>query len=233
MGKNHSIALTFQSELAVQRPLLELITTQHVLAGAAREYWQSKESSNVPSCYVSLFGPPHEHGLAHFFIFALDQQGMEKRRTLQPIVVCDDGRIATETSQTLMAQIQQPSSSNRDLQEESAVYVTALERARDLIARLRNTQQNEMKERQASRIRARIDSVSASFDAKIKKAQETKAKIWYRDPRLFRLYDGRVANLEAQKMARISQLELGAGISIGYTLVAAGRAIIVDVPVTD
>lgn len=96
----------------------------------------------------------------------------------------------------------------------------------DNIARLRNAQQNEMNERQVSRIQARIDAVSASFDAKIKKAQETKEKIWYRDPRLFRLYDGRIANLQAQKVARITQLESNVGISIGYTLIAAGRALI-------
>lgn len=226
MGSNRSIALTFQNEIAMQRPLLELVTTQHLLAGAAREYWQSRELTNIPSCYVTLYGPTHERGLAHFFIFALDQQGMEKRRTLQPVVICDDGRHATETSQTLMAQIQHPLSSNRDLEEDSVQYVTALGHAMDNIARLRNAQQNEMNERQVSRIQARIDAVSASFDAKIKKAQETKEKIWYRDPRLFRLYDGRIANLQAQKVARITQLESNVGISIGYTLIAAGRALI-------
>jgi hypothetical protein len=90
-----------------------------------------------------------------------------------------------------------------------------------------------MKERQASRIRARVDAVSASFDAKIKKAQQTKEKIRYSDPRLFRLYDGRIANLRAQKEVRISQLETNVGISIGYTLIAAGRALICDTALQD
>jgi ERCC4-related helicase len=225
MARNAPIAITFNNELALQRPLLELITTNHLLAGAARTYWQQKGIEGIPARFSTLQGPLEEVGPAHFFVFTLDQQGMEKRRTLQPVIVLDDGRMASETAKTLLAQLQ-VLSATPDLEEDNLLYTKALDTALSEIVRIRNDRVSYLAERQSSLIQSRVAAVETSFDGKIKKAYDTLDKV--RDSRLVRLYQGRVANLEAQKFAKVEQIQTSGGVAISYLLIATGRALIVN-----
>lgn len=107
MAGSKQIALTFDSEYARKRPLLEFITYNHLLADLAIEFWRKRQDGIPALRGVRISGSEDEAGDGFFFIYALDESGARSRRTLVSVVVLDDGRIAESASEYVMGRIQQ------------------------------------------------------------------------------------------------------------------------------
>jgi hypothetical protein len=229
MNLHKQIALTFDSEYARQRPLLEFITYNHLLADAAKECWLNHErNKGTPALSgVVIHSVPEETGKGHFFIYAIDEQSVQQKRTLHPVVVLEDGWLAPVAAQTLLGQIQRGAAHvNVDLADEQ--LRNADEVASQWIAEQRDRIRLEAEQYSTALIKGRSAALKQSFDAKIKRLRETRSKV--QDSRLLRLYDGQIRNLEAQCDEKLTKLEEGTSVSVSYDLVAIGRLQIIEGP---
>jgi hypothetical protein len=159
-------ALTFSSQLADERPYLELITIQHPLARAARAYWERNGDGSIPATCTQMAGPIEECGDGTFFVYMLIQHGAVSNITLQAITVMDDGRLAGQSS--ILRHLQYGSPHPSDLRSDSDTFSTAQDQANAWIARRRDFVENEAAKRNDARIAARSVAIRASFDARIR-----------------------------------------------------------------
>ncbi len=219
---NKQIAFTFDSEYARQRPLLEFVTYNHLLADAAKNFWiQSLAGDGIPALNgISIKGQAADVGRGYFFIYAIDEHSIQDKRTLHPVIVLEDGRIATHSARTLMGQLQRGAYPSAILVNESFL-TQAEERASQWIAGRRDTIRRDAEQQILAVTTGRSVALQQSFKAKIGRIRETRAKV--SDPRLHRLYDGQMRNLEAQLETRLAKLQEGQSISVSYDLISMGR----------
>jgi len=213
------VALTFDSEYARRRPLLEFVTLQHALAGLAIDYWTTHVT--LPALNINAVGPAEETGSGYLFVFALDERGVSRNVTLHPIIILDDDRIASRTAETILKQIQESSSQRTYLERDDARYAQALQISSEQIAHLRDSVRDETKARNSALIRARSASVDASFAAKIRRTRA----MWQTatEPRIQRLREGQLRNLEARRQSKLEELRRGVNVVVSYSLLAVGR----------
>lgn len=232
LGYYKQIALTFDSEYARQRQLLEFVTWQHVLAQAALEYWKEQLASEggIPATRVTLHGPQEETGSGYFFVYALDEYSVNRKRTLETIVVLDDGRIANETSANVLAQILTQTGAPANLEHDEDSFIRAQQEADEWIASKRDSVEYAAINRNEALIRIRSASIDASFDAKIRRTQQLLDEAY--EPRIQRLRTGELRNLEIKRLSKLQELQQQATVTTSYNLVALGRVLVVPSPDT-
>src|SRR5664279_4245462 len=145
LAHNQHLALTFDSEIAQARPILEFVTWQHILAKAAADFWNEERAlEGGISAGRHLFeGPKEETGEAYYFIYALDELSANQRRTLEPVLVLDDGRVAEQTAKTLLVQLHNRLLAPQHLEHEENRFVEAQTRANAWISNKRDTIEDE------------------------------------------------------------------------------------------
>lgn len=216
---SRQVALTFDSEFARQRPLLEFVTLQHVLVGMAIDYWQERQP--LPGINVKAKGPLEEVGCGYLFLYALEAQGVSRNVTLEPVLVLDDGRLAQKTAETILKQIQEADYQQVPLTRDDQQLERASEIAGEYIARQRDAVRDELQARNTAMVRARSAAIEASFAAKIKRTETMLAQAT--DPRIQRLREGQLRKLEARRQQKLQELQKGDQVVVSYSLLGIGR----------
>ena len=220
MVYNKQIALTFDSEYARKRSLLEFITYNHVLADMAISHWRQNKQGIPALRGIQVYGPDDEVGDGHFFIYAMDETGVRSRRSLMSLVVLDDGTIADVVSSRVLGDIQQRyERAKLDLSDEK--LDTAQQLADRWIAEQRDQKRLRIEQQNEALISARSAALEQSYRAKIDRSYETKTKVT--DDRIRRMYEGQIRNLEAELKGKLEELNKGREFSVSYSLVALGR----------
>lgn len=213
------VALTFDSEFARQRPLLEFVTLQHVLVGMAIDYWQERQP--LPGMNVKARGPLEEVGCGYLFLYALEEQGVSRNVTLEPILVLDDGRLARKTAETILKQIQEADYQQVPLDRDDQQLERASETAGEYIARRRDAVRDESQTRNTAMVQTRSAAIEASFAAKMKRTEAMLAQAT--DPRIQRLREGQLRNLEARRQQKLLELQKGDQVVVSYSLLGVAR----------
>ncbi len=225
LANQSRIAITFDDQLARERPALEFITIRHPLAQAAIQYWQEHLPEGFPCSTVAISGPPEEAGDGHFFIFLVTVRSVTPSVTLEPIIILDDGRIAKESGDSLLRSLQESAAVPHDLNPNEVSFQAALDRAAGEIAQHRNQVEASVRERNAVLLEARKASVRGSFEAKIDRAERQLAVT--DDERIRRMKQSQIRHLRAQLEAKLEALAHGQDVAVSSTLLAGGRIRIV------
>lgn len=226
MACNKQIALTFDSEYARKRPLLEFVTYNHLLADLAIDYWRSRQEGIPALRGILMSGSQTDAGDGFFFIYALDESGARNRRTLVSVVVLDDGHIADTASQYIMGRVQQQAEDTiLEWTEES--FDRAQQVANSWIADERDRRRSIIASQNEALISARSAAIEQSYKAKIGRAEEALNKV--SEIRITRMYEGQRRNLQAEMNSKLEAIQKGRQFNISYNLVALGRVrIVVD-----
>lgn len=220
MRGNGVVVLTFESDLARKRPLLEFVTMRHPLARVAVEYWQHKAAGGVPATSVVIHGPPTEVGDGYFFIYQLTLNGAQPQYTLQPMIALDDGRLALETAETLLSALQH--AQEADVSGATAELFSAAQQRTDReMAQQRDARKQEAVRRNQALVAAQKASIRTSFEAKIDRAREQSHLA--QDARIERMKLSQIRNLQANMESKLAALEQKMKVSVSYTLIAGGR----------
>jgi len=226
MAGNKQIALTFDSEYARKRPLLEFVTYNHLLADLAINHWRQNQYGIPALRGIQVVGPESEVGDGFFFIYALDENGARSRRTLTSVVVLDNGRIADMISSRILGQIHKQNE-NIQLERPDDKLEIALEIANNWIADQRDQKRTTIESQNEALILARSAAVEQTYQAKIRRTEETLDKV--REQRIMRMYEGQIRNLKAELKGKLIEIQKGRQFSVSYNLVALGRVrIMVD-----
>lgn len=225
LGEHQRLPLTFDSELARQRPRLEFITIRHPIAEAAAAYWSGVALPGIPAASVELTGPPEEAGDGHFYIYLLSVRGATTSVTLEPVVVLDDGRLAEQSAQSLLSALQQASPVPQHVERNDEAFATGQEIAARVIARQRDAVEAETRRRNAALVAARSTSVRTSFQAKIQRTQELLDEA--SDQRIQRMRSAQLKNLRARMEVKLAELERGREVVVSSALIAGGRVRII------
>ncbi len=224
LQSHQTIPLTFDSELARKRPLLEFVTIRHPLAQVAARHWQQKTQGGVPAMQLQIEGPVSEAGDGHFFIYQLSITGARPQYTLHPVIVLDDGRSTTLSADTLLSQLQH-SRDGRGISYSEDGFIAAQQQADREMARQRDQLKAETLRRNTALIAAQKASIQTSFAAKIRRAEEQGRSAT--DERIRRMRQAQTRNLEATLSAKLAALDQKGNVSVSYTLIAGGRVRII------
>jgi hypothetical protein len=199
-----------------------------MLARAAADFWNEERarSGGIPARHITLEGPPEETGEAYFFIYALDEHSANRKRTLETVVVLDDGRLAPETAKTLLVQLQNGVCAPSQLNHDEGMFIEAQKQADAWIAHKRDAVEHDARQRNEALIRVRSASIKASFDAKIRRTSAYLEQAT--DTRIQRLRRGELRNLEAKRLAKLQELDQTRQVTASYACVALGRALITE-----
>ncbi|MCC6174553.1 MAG: DEAD/DEAH box helicase family protein [Chloroflexi bacterium] len=218
------VIVTFDADYARTQPLVELVTTRHLLAQGAREYWEGHPRCRLPAVRLEIRGSKQEEtGEGYFFIYLLTEHGVAERSRLEPLIILDDGHIADDASARLLQAFQQdadrPPSPGTPFNE--GEYETVKGLARDRMLLRQSELQRELAARHDAQLAARAASIKASFDAKRVRILETIEKA--PDVRIRRMNEGKLRSLDARRSGKLAELEGGGAVSISFQLVASGR----------
>lgn len=227
LGRPRRFALTFNGDIARQRRLLEFVTVRHPLGEAAREYWESRSNGGTPACSIVLPGPQEEVGEGYFFVHVQEVSGVVPRVSLEPVVVLDDGRLATTSAARLLAALQErPSAAEPRNFAGSSERLSAADRiASAAIARNREVLADEVRRTNAAILARREAALEASFSAKLLRAEALLGTAT--DDRIRRMRAAQVHNLRARREDKLEELRRRREVTVSSELVAAGRVRIV------
>lgn len=220
LSEQRRLALTFDSALAYERPLLEFVTARHPLAQAAREYWQDTIEPGIPAAEIQISGPPDERGDGYFFIYLMTVTGMAESVTLEPVVVLEDGREAPVSAQGLLNSLQGGSANPTGIDRSVDGFLRAEEIAAASMASKRDQVEQEVLMKNEALHAARSASINASFDAKIRRTTELLGLA--SDPSIQRMRASQIQNLKDRRAVKLAELSRARNISVGTSLIAAG-----------
>ena len=220
-GHQHkSVSLTFDNELARQRPLLEFVTIRHILVGAAIAYWRQQLPVTIPSTSITIAGPPAERGNGYFFIYQVMVSGAQQSSSLHPIILLENHAPAPEITKTFFTQLTHATTLFSKVKRSDDDFVHYEQRASQQMASHRDRIHSEVVQRNIARVLVQKTSIQASFEAKIHRAeQQTFATI---DERIRRMKQAEIKNLQLKMQSKLAELETANTVDASHHLVAGG-----------
>lgn len=215
------IRLTFAAELANRRPSLEFVTVRHPLAELARAYWADQRRRGVPATALAVHGPEDEAGIGHFFVYVLSVSGAERRTTLEPIVLLDDGRVVAQAADALLRALQDDGVRSSVEPTDPGPFARAEKAATNLIAMRRDQVEVEMKRRNEALLARRGTSIKTSFEAKIHRTERLLQAAANENIR--RMRRGEADRLRARMSAKLDELANARNVVVSFSLIAGGR----------
>jgi SNF2 family DNA or RNA helicase len=228
---NQRIPLTFDSELARERHLLEFVTIKHPLAQLAVNYWKQDITlkNGIPAFHVTIFGPENECDKGYFYIYAVDQKGVNQKRSLQAVIVLDNGKVAYETSKTLLKQIQTTDQKPETLDGTDEDFLKNQDYSDDIIDGIRDEIQDKARQRDSLTLEQRKKSVEAT--SKSKQQYYAKQRDNAENDRIRKMYIGAVENENQRCQEKLDELNKSAVTIVSTMLVAGGRIEILPIKI--
>lgn len=214
--------VTFDGELGLRKPLLELLNLQHPIVHVAREYFDSGADApplsrlGIAATTTQLPGSVGEYA---FFVYLVRAAAVERLSSLVPIVVDPKTRQRVEIVETdLMSALQE------------ACYDAVIpvdwpwheleSTSREYFAEHRDDLQNEMETRNNAIIDTRIAGLRQTSEARVRRWHEALAQV--DQPRIQRMRRSQISNEEARLQSQVADLESRRGVDISGNLVLAG-----------
>ena len=214
--------VTFDGELGLQRPFLELLNLQHPIVHAAREHF----ASGVEAPPLSRLGVaatttelPHLAGEYGFFVYLVRGAAVERLSSLVPIVIEPETRRRVEAVETdLMSSLQKADYDSVIPVDWNWPELESI--SREHFAEHRDVLQNKMEIRNNAVIDTRIAGLRQTSEARVRRWHEALAQV--DQPRIQRMRRSQISNEEARLRAQIADLESKRGVDISGNLVLGG-----------
>ena len=224
--------VTFSSELAIKRPILEFINVWHPLVRLAY-YTFSQSSQSDPESRMVRFRIPanqrYPKGRYFFFLFCISTLSILTTDELIAVVVNEEGQTDNELSDNLLNILQ------LNLSEESEQVSIKIDEemltkykniALDYMAELRQQKESSAKKRNDGLIATRRSALEKTYQAKKNRALSRLSSAT--DERIIRMHEGEVRNLQSKLEAAIEDVESKKNVSVTYEPVSFGLVEISD-----
>ena len=224
MRRTRGFPVTFDGELGLQSPLLELLNLQNPIAVAARDHFghdavtDIQPTTRLGSAAVTA-DEPQSVGEYAFFIYWVRGSGAERLSSLVPIVMRLDTEQRSEHIEgTLMASLQQAQyqdsiPTDYDWDELASISLQHFTKYRDAL-------QSESETRNNALIDTRIASLHQTSAARVNRWTQLLSEA--SDTNIRRMRRGQISNEEVRLQARINDLETQRGVDLSGNLVLAG-----------
>ena len=222
MQHTKGFPVTFDGELGLQRPLLELLNLQDPIVHAAREHFGSERDtpplSRLGSATVTT---EHRHlaGEYGFFIYLVRGTAVERLSSLVPIVIKLETQRRVEAVETdLMSSLQKAHYDNGLPADWDWRHLENI--SREYFAEHRDVLQNEMETRNNAVIDTRVAGLRQTSVARVSRWRQALTQV--DDPLIQRMRRGQISNEEIRLQSQIDELESKRGVDISGNLVLAG-----------
>lgn len=219
------LPVTFSSEMAQERNLLNFITARHPLAQAAVQYWQRARQVDPvhDPAYFGVKSDSLRPGDYYFFLFLLESKGAEQITRLVPVTVAaENGTVYVALSQQLLRLIQ---TSAYDCDGPLPGLGQAEMAETERIARMYMTTRCAEIEAEIIRsnealVNARLNAVTQSYEAKQRRVEKLRHEA--KDERIIRMREGQLRNKEAEYRRKIGEIEEQRSVSVRFDLALRG-----------
>lgn len=226
-NQNKNVLITFNSEEANKDKTLEFINLNHPIIQMIVKHYDFKKTELHPVSKIQVEYNNLPAGYYFYFIYLVEFTGARQEKRLENIVINSQnfGILSSEASDELIGTAKVD---GFDLPYvESSVYdklERAFEMATEMLHKMRETREQELRRINESLIVERIASLKKSFDFKISKAQSRldKAKAKQSDYRIIRMTEAQIRNLVDEKERKIREIEKRRQVSSSFDEVAAG-----------
>lgn len=218
--------ITFNSNLALERPLLEFIHVWHPLVRLAYRAL-AKTTQSDPETRMLKFmirdDLGNKSGLYYFFLFCLSSRAIVNSDELIAVVSDVNGNIDQELSEGFLKIL------NENLSEESPqpsdsfnleMFQKLKSRALGYMSNVKNEREVSARQRNDSLIATRRAAIEKTFEAKKRRAESRLEKAT--DSRIIRMHQGEIRNLESKLQNAIAELEAKKQVSVVYEPIAYG-----------
>lgn len=223
---SQGIPLTFSSDIAYDRKLVEFVNFRHPLTSAALHYWNNQFDYDM----VYRFGIQRKEspfGLFYFFIFRFHFEGINKRIQLESVVVDSSSfKVNEEISDSLLTLIQSLNSNvpTENIAFNQEDFKRAKEAAIYYMANQRDDKQAELQKKNEALIASRISALDQSYSVKHQKVKHYLEEAT--DKRIIRMRKAQLNNIDATYYQKLNEIEKSREFSVSYQLELPGVLLI-------
>jgi len=220
------IPVTFDSQLALERPLLEFINVWHPLVRLAFNSLSQATLSDPETRMLKLKLKNKvvgKAGIYYFFLFYLSSRAIVNSDELVATVISIDGNMDEELSKSFLKIMHEhlfKESPLSDVEFDLEHYRKLKEKALGFMSELKRQKETATQQRNDTLITIRRAALEKTFDVKKRRAQFRLDKAT--DSRIIRMHEGEIRNLEDKLKITIAELEDKRDVSISYEPVACG-----------
>ena len=225
-GGPRGVPVTFDSEVAHARRPLEFVNVWHPLAKMAFEHFRSKGTLE-PEQRMVRFVVPVGHNLDSgeycFFLFSIASHGITESHQLHSVILDFQGNVHDQLSTGFLKVVQESLGQHDDdleitlsVEKFHQLKANALEH----MGKVRQERENLSLQRNNAQITARKASLERTFHAKVRRAEARLERA--EEPRIIRMHQGEIRNLQTRLNAALEELEARRQVSVTYEPVAYG-----------
>jgi len=220
------IPVTFDSQLALERPLLEFINVWHPLVRLAFNSLSPATLSDPETRMLKVKLKDKvvgKAGIYYFFLFYLASRAIVDSDELVATVISIDGNMDEELSKSFLKIIHEhlfEESPLSDVEFDLELCRKLKSKALEFMSELRREKEAATHQRNDTLITIRRAALEKTFDVKKRRAQSRLEKAT--DSRIIRMHQGEIRNLEDKLRIAIAELEDKRYVSISYEPVACG-----------
>ena len=223
---SRGIPITFSSDLAMQRPLLEFINISHPMVKLAY-YSMSPNVQTDPETRMLKFKMKDElgskSGIYYFFLFYLSARAIINSDELVTVVSDTECNIDNDLSARFLKIIQDCLSEDTlqsDVVFDQEIFNQVKSRVIESMSDIRNQREIAIHQRNEGLIAIRRVAIEKTFDVKKRRAEARLQKAT--NDRIIRMHQGELRNLESKLQNSIKELERKKQVTVSYEPVAYG-----------
>ena len=220
LSKASACIVTFDNEIAQERPSYEFINFLHPLLQLARGHWE-REYRGIPALQgLEILAPVPNEQAGYFFLFVMQEASVRPRRHILPLIVSDDGQYHSAPAEEVLGMLHD-GAEVMEVPIDDGRWAEAARAALAWADGQRDEQAAFSYKRNDAQLRARESAILRQFSAKIERRYQWKLEA--KDEGIKRMRQGEINNLEAVQEERLLQLAEQRDVSVSYELVATGR----------
>ena len=214
-------ALTFDSELARDRSLLEFVTIRHPLAEAAIRYWREQPPEGVPAARVAVGPPSGTTRAGSYFIYFVEVKSIKPQILLECVLVADNGTISHDHAGKVLQAMTSTGAVSAVTTQDTDQIETAQSIADRMIAQYRDEIERKALTDNEVLVATRSASVETSFAAKIERTMALARNA--PEERIRRMRTSEAENLLRKRDVRLREVRTAQHVAVTSRLIACGR----------
>ena len=231
LAREEGATVTFESMAASADHSLMFLTIHHpiIRCMVKRLSENAQELGLKPAAAFSIQHSASFLGNYLYFIYMLEESSLKKTLRLVPVLINLSDRNNVHIEDTLSSQFIGLVPEAKDITlskvELSGLYddqdvIQCRDLANAYLTMFREDEEKALVRSNLILVDTRIEQIKKSHEVKIDKINQTLMTV--SDPRLIRMYRGRIRNLENQLTEQVEELENKRGTSVGFRLLACG-----------
>jgi hypothetical protein len=220
------VSLTFDSQLALERPRIIYSNVWHPLVRLAFDTLE-RGTLSEPETRVLRFNLkakiPELTGIRYFYMFYMSASAMVDSNELVTITLKTDGNIDEYLSTSFLKFVNEfltEDSPESKIEYDWVIGQELKEKAHEVMAEMKRKKEVAEMQKNDSLIAIRRSALEKTYEVKTRRVKARLEKAT--DERIIRMHEGELKNLESKHINAISELENKRKISVSYEPVACG-----------